>query len=589
MKKILFFLILVLATVGVIGHRYIKSQIHTNLALNSKMAAITDVFEDISKGSSEAYENVKKESRKLYRKVLRLPESFKREGEASPAIVIHLKHGGEMSGKLIKEGLDYYLVDWKGEETKVAKKKVRYVESKTQKDVSWPYKNDVAIKRTNTLVVDGKITNVTPDFVTVVYGEGGGILEMDIDRKHIDYLMFAPVCNRESEEIESSLKTLFPKMTLYKEGNIVICTDSHITSVKSYRRTIRDTYTQIYFKFFKLLKDRKPKVQNFIVIFDDVIDFAEHGQLDGVPVFSGVSGYFSSTADVLYLYNAFGERIQRILFASLSRLHKIFKDYEEMVKSKISEKYHMRLEGELQEYKETFWTYYHIYRHALAERTLSTLRHELAHEIFHNWGLHSIILSKVNVDKEKLAATKKALLDAEDPEEQKKVLKQLIGIYEGAFDEDKPDIEATQTWFQEGVATYCEPDPIGGVNEERLFTFQEMVRNNEVLPIEFLTVFKLGSFTELQHKAILNAYGQSWAFTSFLMAKYPDEFMDFQSRMAVSREKEDNERDLEWLLEALDRDLPTLEKEFAEYMATFKKIDDPRLTQYMKIREIWRD
>ena len=445
------------------------------------------------------------------------------------------------------------------------------------------------IKRTNTLVVDGKIVNVTPDFVTVECGEGGGSLEMDIDRKHIDYLLFAPVDNRESEEIEASLKTLFPKMTLYKEGNIVICTDSHITSVKAYRRAIRDTYTQIYFKFFRLLKDRKPNVQNFIVIFDDVIDYAEHGQLDGVPVFSGVSGYFSPTADVLYLYNAFGERIQKILFASLGELHKIFKDYEEMMKDKISEKYHMRLEGSLQEYKEKFWTSYHIYRHALAERTLSTLRHELAHEIFHNWGVHGIILSKVNVDKAKLAATKKALLDAKDAKEQEKILKRLIGIYEGAFDEDTPAIEATQTWFKEGIATYCAPDRIGGINEGRLFTYQEMVRNNEVLPIEFLTVFKLGSFSGLQHKAILNAYGQSWAFTSFLMAKYPNEFMDFQDRMAKSREKEDNERDLEWLLEALGQDLPTLEKEFREFMRTYETIDDPRITRYMKLREIWRN
>ena len=69
------------------------------------------------------------------------------------------------------------------------------------------------------------------------------------------------------------------------------------------------------------------------------------------------------------------------------------------------------------------------------------------------------------------------------------------------------------------------------------------------------------------------AYGQSWAFTHFLMNNYRDEFLEFQERMA--REKPKENEDVEWLAEALGKDLREVEKEFLAYMDGFEEAEYP--------------
>ena len=53
-----------------------------------------------------------------------------------------------------------------------------------------------------------------------------------------------------------------------------------------------------------------------------------------------------------------------------------------------------------------------MYKYELTERTFGTLRHEFAHEVFHNWGLQSVIVSRPNIDKKRLAQKKKEFLDS---------------------------------------------------------------------------------------------------------------------------------------------------------------------------------
>ena len=132
----------------------------------------------------------------------------------------------------------------------------------------------------------------------------------------IEYLIFKPIENEESKNIEEMLKQLFPNMESYRVGNFTVVTDSDIIWAKEYIATLKNAYTNVYFKFYNLFKDRKPRIQNFLVIFDDYVDYIEYAVTDGVPGWAA-SGYFKPDDKVLYLFNILGDRFSEILFEAV--------------------------------------------------------------------------------------------------------------------------------------------------------------------------------------------------------------------------------------------------------------------------------
>lgn len=583
-KKIVLFMILVILTIVALLP-ILKNKLKTNLALNSKVTQISDKVTEIANRITNVSKDMEKQYKNTKKTILRNTKPQPEENE-SETVVLHLKHGGILSGKLVQKTKNAYTIEYKDKALVVSADRIKEIEYKTQKETEWPYENDVVVKRTNTVILDGKIVSVQGDTITLLFTEGGGRLEMDIKFSDVENLMFAPVYNKESRQIEARLKEQFPDMEIYREGNIVLFTDSHSRSVQHYKRTIMDLYTKIYLNFFALFNNRAPKMQSYIVVFDDFNDYAEYAITDGVPFWAAV-GYFSPLDDTLYLFNAFGERIEKIVSEVIvGRTGESIDTAVDKIKGRVDEKYHMRIDAASNEFKEKFWRVYNLYRSDLNERTLSTLRHEFAHEIFHNWGLQNIIFSKPKINKENLSKKKRDFLETKDYKEKEKLLMELIRLREAETEDI--DMEASQSWLSEGIATYSGTDPIGSIDEGWLYRFQEMTRDNEINPIEFLTVFRMGSFPGLAPKGMLNAYAQSWAFTNFLMAKYREGFLNYQIKMADGEPKDDEE-ELAWLLESLGTDLPTLEKEFREYMGTYKELENPYVKHYTKWIEIWRD
>ena len=584
MKKV-FSIILVLILILVVSFFILQKASRTNLTLNSKMAYISEKVEKMVSALGNISKNFKSQYRKI-KEVLQKNADFQFEEDTPKVVVLHLKHGGIISGKLLDKTENSYTVEWNGEKSVISSGQIKEVEYKTQKDIEWPYKYDVVAKKMNGLILDGEIVRVENNAITLLFTDGGGQLEMDVKLSEIETLMFAPVYNRESRQAEERLKELFPKMKIYREGNMVLFTDSDIRSVKEYKRTIRDVYTEIYLNFFTLFKNRAPNAQSYIVIFDNFNDYAEYAITDGVPFWAAV-GYFSPIDDTLYLFNAFGEKIEELVFEVIvGKTGESIDTQIDQLKTRIGEKYHMRIDAATQEFKEKFWRVYNLYRSDLTERTISTLRHEFAHEIFHNWGLQNIIFSKPKINKENLIRKKKDFLETKDYREKEELLMELIRLKKKEVQDI--EMEAAQSWLAEGIATYAGTNPMGSIDESWLYRFQEMTINNEINPIEFLTFFRMGSFPGLAPKGMLNSYAQSWAFTNFLMAKHREGFLNYQNKMADNKPKDDEE-ELNWLLDSLGTDLPTLEKEFKEYMSTYEKVENPYVKRFTKWQEIWRD
>jgi len=588
MKKAVFIIILLLVAGIILGYPAFKEHMKTDLALNSKVNAVTDkirALRDTAVESGKKFKKIFSKEEKVLKDTIHAPSG---PGELSGSVELRLKHGGAIMGKLLKEAGDQYVIDWKGSNFAVNKEDVKSIRNITQKEIEWPYKNDIIIKKTNGVICDGKITGIDDKVVTLSFEEGGGSMELGVPRPEIDYLIFAPVCNKDTEETEEHIKELFPKMKVYKEGNITLFTDSYVNKAKVSQKITRALYTELYFKFFTLFKDRKPQFQNFIVLFDDPIDYVDS---TGMPPY--IPGYFDPSERVLYLYNMFGERMEEMLFSMLTAAtgainNEIDKKKKEL---NIDERYDIFIAGMTKEFTDRFWKVQNLYKRGLIDETKSTLRHELTHEIFHNWGLQSIIISKPSVNKEKVLEKKKEFINASDWETKRKLLDEMMKM-------EKPEeveMVVAKSWLAEGLATYCATEPIGAVDEDLLFTYQNAVSKKELDPIEFFTSFEKGSFVGVALKSKYSLYAQSWAFTSFLIDKYPSQFTDYQEKMAEEIALEDKKEakpkkdDLALLLTCLNKDLQGLEKEFDEYMLGRQKITDPFVKRYIEIYDIWRD
>ncbi|MDP8230617.1 MAG: DUF1570 domain-containing protein [Candidatus Gorgyraea atricola] len=511
-------------------------------------------------------------------------------------VALHFRDGSTMIGGLAGITKDAYHIDWKGEEIIVyldmvdritpPKEALKEKTLLSDEEISehWPFKNDVVIRLNNRSILDAKIDRVDPDKLYLSYAtEGGGSIEQDIERSEIQYLIFKPVDNEESRNTEDSLKRLFPEMEFYKDGNFTIVTDSYITWVKRCRKVLRKTYTDIYLEFFDIFKDREPKLQNFVVIFDDYVDFVEYAVSDGVPGWAA-AGYFTPEDKVLYLFNVLGDRFAELLFEGIvGESGRQINQIVDAIETRVDKRYHIYVEGRAKKIKNKFWKVYNYYENMFINMTMSTLRHEFTHELFHNWGLQNITLSRFKGPDKELIKRKKAFLEEKDYKKKAKVLKKLLE----QKSEDVPlDMKAANSWLSEGMATYCEPDELGAQNDRRLFIYQEMTRKGPVYPLEFLTAYKMGSFPGVYSRAMRDMYAQSWAFVSFLMKRYPKEFMEYQNRLAGETAK--YSEDINWLLEALGKDSKTIEREFAEYMAGFEELEDPFLIRFDVINNAFK-
>jgi len=99
--------------------------------------------------------------------------------------------------------------------------------------------------------------------------------------------------------------------------------------------------------------------------------------------------------------------------------------------------------------------------------------------------------------------------------------------------DDEPEMQASNSWFVEGLAGYMEPSPVGGINSERLAEVQEAKRAKPLLPL--------------------------------MIHEHPA----------------DQGVELAWFTEAIGKDQQTLDEEFAAYLEQFPP-EDSLLVKQMK-------
>jgi hypothetical protein len=591
MWKILLLAVLVAAIV--FGIPAFKKACQTDLKLNTKVAELAEKATSVQKGAVRNLEEFKKkyESGKVENAKDISPEEKPVEG-----ITIYLKHGSVISGKLIAKRENEYEVESKGNKYVLLKSQIDHVEFKDASAALWTYKNKIVVKKTSGVILDGEIVDVDKDKITMAFNEGGGNMEMGVDRKDIDHLIASPVCNKESVDTEERLKKLFPKMSVYKKDNFTLLTDANPVWIKHYTKELDNQFTEIYMKFFGLFKNRAQEGQNFVILFDDPADYIKYTVASLGPMYA--LGYFDPDDRTLFIYNGWGTRFEKLYRDYIEGICNAIDEHAKGEKAKLNDGgWQITVEGYAKEQKDVLWKWYDLHKRIALDETFEVMRHEFTHEIFHNWGLQGVVTSRPPVDKDKMAAKEKEILDALESKNQEKiedVFKDLYKMKKNYYED--LEMSVSNSWLAEGIAVYCMTSPIGTINERFLAGYQEMSDKNRINPLEFITNFKRGSFSGLNYQSMLDGYAESWGFTKFLMEKYPAQFIDYQNRMAdrLMQKKiaEASEDDFNLLLKCLNKDLPALETEFKEYMTHFDRVDDPmvkRVLEYERMYDEFRN
>jgi len=507
-----------------------------------------------------------------------------RSTPAVPQTTIYLRNGGAISGELVSKTaqevvlrVDYGTVGFQRAEIQRIVQGTQPAggsdgnltmpwEGAHQRPV-WPHQHPVVIRLMKGTIVDSAVASVTPATVVVTRTlAGGGTVEQTIQRKEIDQLLFRPIRNEPSATIEQELRALFPDMHWYEEGMFTIVTDSAPPTVKDYRRTIRELATDWYLTFFPLARRRTPSVQQHVVIFEDWQRYIDYAATDGVPGWLMV-GYFQPQRSVLYGFNLLGERFSALLEdVYLGQFRRARDRVSAQIKGAREEIF---IGGKLSEFLQKFETAHAMVRQTYGQLGLGILRHELTHAMFHNWQLQHVVLSKMPQQdaKEDQAAiqTKRQYLQSGSEQEKRQLLEELLKQRSAT---PLPHVEADNSWFVEGLAGYMESTPVGRPNLERLADVQEARRRRQLLPLEFLHAFRLGSFPGMATPSMLQAYAQSWALCHFLMHRHPKEFLAYLDRLARERPRA-NDDTLAWLLDLLGVELRPLEQEFLAYLDQF--------------------
>ncbi len=502
-------------------------------------------------------------------------------------VTLYLRNGGVVTGELVRETPQEVVLHWEYGEVGFQRGEIRrMVQGKQDTDddhmtmpwegahARWPYQYDVVIKLMRGTVVDARIAAVTPTAVTAIQTlDQGGQIEHTLVRADIEQLLFRPVRNARSEQIAENLRTVLPDMQHYEEGMFTIVTDSTGPTVKEYRRTIRELATEWYLTFHPLAARRAPQVQQYLVIFENWDAYMEYAASDGVPGWL-VIGYFHPEEQVLYCFNMLGERFAEMLYdAYLGQFRKARDEISREIKGLREEVF---IEGQISEFLQKLESAHSIVRQLFHQMSADLIRHELTHAMFHNWKLQGIILSQMSEKTKEELEKKRKYLQSMDRAEKRKLLDELLDKEAKA---ELPDMQAANSWFIEGLAGYMEPSPIGGINQERLAEIQEAHSRSQMLPLEFLNAFKIGSFRGMTTQSTLYAYAQSWAMCHFLMRRYPDAFLQYMDRLAREQPKADEDT-LPWLIQATGKEQRALEQEFLDYLTQFPQEDPMWLKQW---------
>ncbi|OGW81572.1 MAG: hypothetical protein A3G33_02025 [Omnitrophica bacterium RIFCSPLOWO2_12_FULL_44_17] len=468
----------------------------------------------------------------------------------TPLVVdrLTLKNGGIVEGKLVEEyrgkirmQLKDGIVGFSKSEIQdiernilqgnvVAEKSGIYLPNREKEaDDDWPTGAEQVLVLKNGEKIGGHIVKKEGDSIEVrqKLEEGGSVvLTLDMDRIE-KFFLWKP-----ASEIRESLKVFqeshpgfeFRHKGLYQ----ILASEKDPVELKLYLKSLDLFYQDFVRNFFDLIDLTKQPEALDVIIFGTRKEFDDMLTELNIHIRSNPIGFYEFKAKKLVFYNA---KTDRDIMAALSQNKGFQVQMAGMMKnltagSQMGEVDRAATQAEKTELR--------ILSEA-RNRTGKVIRHEGAHQLFHLFGITP------------------------------------FEIYQGG-------------WLIEGLAVYCETDPIGDPHEERLIQLKYELEKSELLPLEYIMNFDRGiGLHELDPKYANLTYAESWVFIYFLLhSEYRDRFLNFIREIRKQGPEYDVKAEKALLEKNLAKSLKEIEPTFFSFTKQLieDNVDSKRYEEY---------
>jgi hypothetical protein len=463
--------------------------------------------------------------------------SFK-PAETGPRDTVYLKNGGIIQGTLVKETPEEISVRWQDgivtfKRLEVAEIRRGVIESVGEEGIALPKKASEAPESRDPATYprlylrSGEVKKgvvVKPGEQELVIGEkleGGGLVEFSFRADEVDRIDLWPMPAPEMTAAFEEVKKDFRAAELHEKDHYAILSDDDAMDLNLFTRTLEQFYDEFILYFLSFVKaEYQPRKLN-AVIFGEHGDFKELLDTAGFPENSPILGFFTPESRILFLYNIKSqEMVERYLHGS--------SHVEDAVKGRMEELSHgewgdgieqSRILGEGERILEALEKDRIRVEAEALEETMKTIRHEGAHQLLFEFDVHAK--------------------------------------------------EARQgAWLVEGLASFCEPTPIGDIHEARLMQLKFELESHQLMPLEYLLSFAAGGDIHRMEASYASlAYAQSWAFVHFLMSgPYRQVVLAYMREVSGQGKDFDEKKDLALLERHLGKPVKEVEAEFETYV-----------------------
>jgi hypothetical protein len=441
---------------------------------------------------------------------------------------IVLTNGGMIQGKIVEETDTQVRIQWQGAVVGFSRDEIESIERDVESgkgteadgdihvptfhaapgEEGWPKGADHLVFLTNGETIGGRISHFKDGLLTVRQSfEGGGAIEHDFDVGRVEkFQLWKPPVGRDAPHL-AEFRTTYPDMELIKKGYYYVLTSERDPAeLKRFLRLLDQFYYDFLAHFYELIDiDSEPWPL-------DVMSFGTRQEFDQVLTQIGYNarsnpiGFYHFHNRKLVIYNVKTDASVQLGLAQSQAYQKQMDQLAQQGGYNPAEIQLAKSDAQRQELR--------LMGDVLA-RNIGVIRHEGGHQLFHAFGLTP------------------------------------IEIYAGG-------------WLIEGLAVYCESDPIGGINEEKLMLLRYEKENGSVMPLEYLLNFARGTGFHAMDPLYANvAYAESWAFIYFMMRYgYREQFFNFIREMTHQNDLYDAQAERSLLEKNLGKTLKEIEVEY---------------------------
>lgn len=469
-----------------------------------------------------------------------------------------LKNGGVIQGKIVEETARTVVFNWNGGDVEFGKDEISEIKygkklAQGEAGIEMPEFTEASGLRADEypriytnkgeIAAGHKLRYEEDSFILAQEIEGGGMIEFSFPREDVEKIVpWAPLPDAQSSEGFSALmndeRKRFEKFKFYNRSPYYVFSDAEASDLVQYLKTLNKFFYRFLTEYYELLDLPEKMEPLHVVFFADQKLFLEYG---GLPPGTNVLGFFDPESKVLCIYNIKQTEMYERYFRMMMAQQEAFDDFYARLKNsssamgtslgRMAAASQEIINPELDKERGSL-------EYAARNATMEIIRHEGGHQLLFLYGIDS------------------------------------AKRYRGA-------------WLSEGLATYMEPEAVGGVNKSRLQALRYSLESGTLMPLQYLLSFASGGgIHKLDSSYALLGYEQSWAFIYFLMEKYRMSFYAYLQELKKQGETFSAEADIKLLEKHAGKPLAALEEELEKFVRKITKaeLDEEAYQEYRILR-----